>query len=59
MIDHLVECDGQGGHIACHDIRCAVAYEYAVDTGFVDDAGSGVIIRGEHGDFLALLFHFE
>ena len=44
MIDHLVEGDGQGGHIARHDVRCAVANEDAVNTGFIDDAGGGVIV---------------
>ena len=58
MVDHLVQRDRQGGLVAGHHVGGAVADEDDVDPGPVNDAGHGVIVRGEHGDFLAVVLHF-
>ena len=44
MIDHLVEGDGEGGHVTCHDIGCRVAYKDDVDACTVDERGHGEVI---------------
>ena len=58
VVYHLIECNGQGCVVACHDIRGAVAYEDNVHSGFVHNLSGGIVIRCKHGDFLALLLHF-
>jgi len=57
VVDHLVECDGQGGFVARHDIGGGVAYQQDVGAGFVEDARHGVVVGGEHGNFFAARLH--
>ena len=55
--DHLVEGDGEGGLVALHDVGGAVADEDDIDFGAVDELRHGVVVGGEHSDFLAMEFH--
>ena len=55
--DHLVKRDRQCILVAAHNVGCTVANQEHIDSGFVHQPGEGVIVRGEHCDFLTLLFH--
>ena len=58
VVNHLVQGDGQRGLVTRHHIRGAVAHQDDVHARLVHHGGHGVVVRGEHGDFLAALLHF-
>ena len=58
MVRHLFHSDWQGIFIAEHNLGQRIADQDHVYAGFVHQAGSGVIISGEAGDQLLLLFLF-
>ena len=37
LIYHLVKGNGQGGYVACHDVRGGVAHEYNIHAGFINE----------------------
>ena len=57
VIDHLFERHRQGGAMALDDHRQAVAHQDAFDAGRIDQAGHGVVVGGQHGDFPPGRFH--
>ena len=58
VVQHLVHGDGEGVVVAEDDHGERVADQQEIDAGFVDEAGAGVVVRGERGDGLALALHF-
>ena len=48
--DHLVERDGKRVLVAQSGVREAVAHEYDIDTGRVDDGRRDRVVRGQGGD---------
>jgi len=59
MVDHHVERDGKRRLVTGHDIGRRIAHEDHVHAGGIDDPGHRIIVRGEHGDLLAALFHLR
>ena len=57
MVDHLVQRDRQGGGMALHDHRQAVAHQDAFDARGIDQLGRGIVVGGQHGDLLPGRFH--
>jgi len=58
MINHLVDGDGQCGHVASHHVAGAVAHKNNVDASLVNNLCHRIIIGGQHSNLLPLLFHF-
>jgi hypothetical protein len=58
VVEHLVHGDGKGIFVAKRDHGERVADEEEIYSGFVNEAGAGVVICGERGDWLALALHF-
>ena len=50
VVDHFVERHRQCAVVPLDDHRHAVADEDALDAGGIDEAGQGVVVRGDHRD---------
>ena len=57
MINHLVQRDGQRGHVAGHDVGGGVTHQDDVHPRAVHDLCHGIVIRGQHGNLFAPLLH--
>ena len=57
MVNHLFEGDRNGGLETLYHHSERIADEKAMDSGFIQEFRSGVIISGQHRDFLSTLFH--
>ena len=59
VVQHLVHGDGERVFVAQDDHGERVADEHEIDSGFIDEARGGIVVRGERGDGLALALHFS
>ena len=59
MVNHHIEGNGKRGFVTGHHVGRRVAHEDHVDTRGVDDPGHRIIVRSQHGDLLAALFHLR
>ena len=59
VVDHHIEGDGNRGLVTGHHVGGRVAHENHVDTRGIDDLRHRIVVRGEHGDLLAPLFHLR
>ena len=58
VMEHIFHGDRQGIFIPQHDHAQRIAHEQRVDSRFVKQLRRGIIVGGEHGEFLLVLFGF-
>ena len=59
VIDHHIEGDGKRRFITGHHIGRRIADKNHVDTRGIDDLRHRIVVRGQHGDLFAALFHLR
>jgi hypothetical protein len=59
VVHHFVDRHRNRGFVAQHHVADAVADEDHFDTRFIFEPRGGMIVGGEHDNFLAALLHLE
>jgi len=59
VVDHVFEGDAQGVGVALDHHAQAVTHQHHVHPGRVGQAGHGVVIGGDHHDFLVVGLHAQ
>ena len=55
--NHFIKRDGESCLVTLHDVGSGIADEYNIDSGTFKKGGHGVVVSGEHGNFLAMKLH--